>query len=130
MLKAGDRAPGFTLSDVGGRQVSLEQLLAEGTILLAFYKNSCPTCQFTMPWLNRVAPSESVRVYGVSQDDARATTEFVRNYQLQFPALIDDAASGYAASNAYQLTHVPTMFLVDQDARIVWASTGFNRSDL
>ncbi|BDG10810.1 hypothetical protein AMPC_39230 [Anaeromyxobacter paludicola] len=36
-LKAGDKAPDFTLPDTEGRPVTLSKLLAEGPVILAFY---------------------------------------------------------------------------------------------
>ena len=37
-LKAGQRAPGFTLADLRGNQVSLAQLRADGPVALIFYR--------------------------------------------------------------------------------------------
>ncbi len=36
-LKAGDRAPDFTLPDTDGRPVTLSKLLQGGPVILAFY---------------------------------------------------------------------------------------------
>ena len=36
-LKVGDRAPDFTLSDEHGQQVTLSNLLAKGSVILAFF---------------------------------------------------------------------------------------------
>ncbi len=36
-LKAGDRAPDFTLSDTDGRQVTLSKELARGPVMLFFF---------------------------------------------------------------------------------------------
>jgi hypothetical protein len=46
------------------------------------------------------------------------------------PTLIDPAADGYPASDAFGLTHVPTLFLVQPDGVITWDSVGFVRIDL
>jgi hypothetical protein len=37
-LKAGQRAPDFTLPDMAGNQVTLAQLCAEGPLALIFYR--------------------------------------------------------------------------------------------
>lgn len=39
-LREGDRAPAFTLPDVVGRPVSLDSLLAQGPVVLTFYRGS------------------------------------------------------------------------------------------
>jgi thioredoxin-dependent peroxiredoxin len=36
-LKAGDKAPDFTLPDTDGKPISLSKLLSEGPVVLAFY---------------------------------------------------------------------------------------------
>ena len=36
-LKVGDKAPPFTLTDTGGKPVSLQALLARGPVILAFF---------------------------------------------------------------------------------------------
>jgi cytochrome oxidase Cu insertion factor (SCO1/SenC/PrrC family) len=37
-LKAGDRAPGFTLPDQQGQMVSSSELLGKGPLVLSFYR--------------------------------------------------------------------------------------------
>lgn len=37
-LKAGDKAPSFSLPNVNGEMVSLEELLARGPVVLNFYR--------------------------------------------------------------------------------------------
>jgi peroxiredoxin len=128
MLKPGDKAPEFTLPDMNGARRALADLISGGPALLAFYKVTCPTCQFTMPFLERA--EGRVAVYGISQDNASLTADFLSRYGLSFPTLLDASAEGYAASNAYKLTHVPTMYVVEHDRQISWASTGFVRAEL
>ena len=44
-LQAGDRAPSFTLPDADGAPTSLDEALAEGPVVLTFYRGSwCPYC--------------------------------------------------------------------------------------
>lgn len=127
MLQAGEHAPAFSLSDLEGNVRHLGDLTASGPVLLAFFKISCPTCQFTLPFLNRVS---GLRVFGISQNDAEGTRGFIEGFGIDYPVLLDDPESGYKASNAYGLTHVPSLFLVDPGGRIEWASNGFHRGDL
>ncbi len=66
---------------------------------------------------------------GISQDDARSTAKFAEEYGVTFPILIDDE-KGYAVSNAYGLSSVPTIFLIDTDGTVKVSSVGFDRKDL
>ena len=130
MLKPGQNAPEFQLTDEQGQIKSLTDRLTGGPVLLAFFKNSCPTCQYTFPYLDRLYRETGVPVLGVSQDSAAATSEFNRTYGITFPTLLDTAESGYPVSNAYKITHVPSLFLVEADGRISLSDSGFSRSAL
>jgi peroxiredoxin len=132
-LTAGQRAPDFRLEDLHGVQKSLSELLPAGPVFLAFFKVSCPTCQYTLPFLERIYRSladGNARFIAVSQDDAEATREFHKEVGITMPTLLDSARQGYPASNAYGLAYVPSMFLVERDGTISWSLVGFNRKEL
>jgi peroxiredoxin len=130
-LPAGKPAPDFTLPGAGGEEFSLHSALANGPVVAAFFKVSCPVCQFTLPFLERLSKAcgnDRVAFWGISQDDARETREFCQEFGLSFPALVD--AQGYPVSNSYGLTHVPTIFLIAPDGKIRISSDGFSRASL
>jgi peroxiredoxin len=131
MLEVGKRAPQFSLKALDGKQYSLDSLLARGPVVAAFFKISCPVCQFTFPFLQRLSErfaGQNISIIGISQDDSRNTKEFNREYGVTFPTLIDD--NGYSASNAYGLTNVPTIFLIDSNGVIKVSSSGFDKAAL
>jgi peroxiredoxin len=110
--------------------VGLADRAAERPVLLAFFKVTCPTCQFAAPYLERLAQSGRITLLGVSQDNEEKTTRFNQTFGVTFETLIDPAAERYAVSRAYQLTNVPTLYLVEPgDRRITLASHGFSEAD-
>jgi peroxiredoxin len=130
-IAAGHVAPGFTLKSPDGKEYALGQLLEKGPAVVAFFKISCPVCQFTFPYLQRLAErysGDSATVIGISQDDARSTKEFNREYGVTFPTLLDEP--GYPVSNAYGLTMVPTIFLIEPDGKVKISCMGFDKGDL
>ena len=130
-IAVGQVAPGFTLKSLDGKEYALGKLLEKGPVVVAFFKISCPVCQFTFPYLQRLAErhaGDSATVISVSQDDARGTTEFNREYSVKFPTLLDEPS--YPVSNAYGLTMVPTIFLIDPDGKVKISCMGFDRADL
>ncbi|HUJ20243.1 MAG TPA: TlpA disulfide reductase family protein [Bryobacteraceae bacterium] len=132
-LTAGQHAPDFKLKDLDGGERRLADLLPAGPVLLAFFKVSCPTCQFTLPFLDRIhrgGAGSAARMFVISQDDAEVTREFHKEFGITMPTLLDAAQGGYPASNAYGLAYVPTMFLIERDGTISWSLTGFNRKEL
>jgi len=131
-IVAGNTAPGFSLKALDNKEYSLNKLLERGPVVAAFFKISCPVCQFTFPFLERLYKrygSDSVTFLGISQDDARSTSRFTKEYGITFPIVIDDE-NGYVASNAYGLTNVPTIFLIDTHAIVKVSSMGFDKKDL
>jgi peroxiredoxin len=131
-IVAGNIAPGFSLNSLDNKEYSLHSLMERGPVVAAFFKISCPVCQFTFPFLERLHKrygGDRVTFIGVSQDDARDTANFAKEYGITFPILLDDE-DGYLVSNAYGLTSVPTIFLIDNDGTVKVSSMGFDRRDL
>ncbi len=132
-LNAGQTAPGFSLKGLDGNGYSPEELLRRGPVLAAFFKISCPVCQFTFPFLQRLYErygSEDATFLGISQDDAKATAGFAKQYGITFPMALDEKEKGYPASNAYGLTNVPTVFLIEPEGIVRVSSMGFVKNDL
>jgi peroxiredoxin len=130
-IVAGSIAPGFSLQSLGQKEVSLRTLLERGPVVAAFFKVSCPVCQFTFPFLERLHKrygSGGATFLGISQDDARATKSFASEYGVTFPLVLD--TDGYPVSNAYGLTNVPTVFLIEPDGKVKVSSMGFDKKDL
>jgi peroxiredoxin len=130
-IAAGNAAPDFSLRGLDGAEHSLGALLKRGPVVLAFFKVSCPVCQFTFPFLERLFlryGGAAAAFLGISQDDARATRKFAEQYGVTFPILLDE--KNYAVSNAYGLTTVPTIFLVDTDGIVKFAGTSFDKNFL
>ena len=125
--------PQILEEDVQVLETVLGELLTHGPVFLAFFKISCPTCQYTLPYLERMFQGRAkggASMFAVSQDDAKATREFHQEFGITMPTLLDSARFGYPASNAYGLAHVPSMFFVERDGNISWSSVGFVRKDL
>jgi peroxiredoxin len=130
-IVAGNIAPGFSLKGLDGREYALGALLERGPVVAAFFKISCPVCQFTFPFLERLYKrygEDGVTVVGISQDETRSTKEFAAEYGLTFPIALD--ADGYLVSNSYGLTNVPTIFLIETDRSVKVSSNGFDKKDL
>lgn len=131
-LPTGTKAPDFLLSALDGTKLSLQGALKKGPVLAAFFKVSCPTCQYTFPYLERLNKAhgdKKITLIGISQNNAADTTAFVKEYGVTFRVLLDDP-NGYAVSNAYGLTNVPTLFLIRQDGTIEITSVGWLKNEV
>ncbi|MBI3448816.1 MAG: TlpA family protein disulfide reductase [Acidobacteria bacterium] len=106
--QAGERAPEISLPGIPE---------GCGHLLVVFYKDTCPTCQYTMPFVERIhrelAPRGG-RIVAIAQDDAARTKAFAETFGITMPVLVD--APDYAASTAYGLQIVPSVFVVETPA--------------
>jgi len=129
MLRAGTKAPAFTLDDGAGGKRSLAGILERGAALVALYKVGCPVCQLTFPFLDRMAKG-SLQVIGISQDNQRDTEKFRKSYAPQMAMLYDRDRDGYPASNAFGISHVPSIFLIEPDGTISKSWEGFVKREM
>jgi len=129
MLSPGSQAQPFTLKDLDGAAHSLTEFLAHGPVLVALYKISCPVCQMTLPFLNRIS-SGAIQIVPISQDDASGTRRFQSKFGVITPTLLDSEEENYPVSNAFGITHVPSLFLIESNRVISFVSEGFVKSDL
>ena len=130
-LAPGKSAPDFALDTLDGKKFSLQDALDRGPVVAAFFKVSCPTCQYTFPYLERLYKAygnKNVILVGVSQNDKKDTAAFVREYGITFPILLDDIRT-YSVSNAFGLTNVPTTFWIARDGEIEICSVGWVKND-
>ena len=99
-------------------------------MLLVFFKVTCPVCQLTMPFLERLHARRTLPVCGISQNDAADTREFNSYFGVTFPTLLDSEDEDFPVSNAYGISSVPSMFLVEPDGTISRVIEGWNKMDM
>ena len=150
-LHAGDTAPDFALPDQSGRIVSLLELLADGPVVLTFFRGGwCPFCTIALRALARIRPElrrQGAEVVAISPQTKGNALDTAERNGLAFPILADH---GNAVARRYglvwelgpemqaiyqRLGHplpringtnewtlpVPAGFVVGRDGRIVYA---------
>lgn len=119
---SGDVAPEFTLSDIHGDSVSLSDF--EGQVLLIdFWATWCAPCREEIPMLtelHRTYGERGFTLLAISDENAELIAEFVAEYGVPYLNLVDPGE----VSREYQVTSLPTAFLVDREGRIVEAFRG------
>ena len=110
MLKAGDQAPQFTLTDSQGKRVSLGDFAGRHVILYFYPADDTPgctkeACGFRDAWDDLRALG--VEVLGVSGDDAESHRRFAAKYRLPFTLL---SYPGHEVMRAYGAYGEKTMY--------------------
>ncbi len=130
-LTIGKEAPVFELVGVDGNKYNLNHTLTHSPILLIFFKVSCPTCQFTLPFVERLYRQIRERggqIWGISQDNPEESRKFAQKFGISFPILVDEKP--YPVSRQYGLKFVPTLFLIDKERGVRVTGDGFSKADL
>jgi peroxiredoxin Q/BCP len=91
-MNEGDVAPDFTLTDAGGKKVSLSDFRGRDVILYFYPKDDTPgctkeACGFRDAWSD--LKERGAVVLGVSGDDAASHEVFAAKYRLPFTLLSD-----------------------------------------
>jgi len=132
-LGKGVSAPNFTLPDLAGKMVSLDDYKGK-VVLLNIWATWCPPCVEEMPSMEKLyreLKNEGFEILAISVDVSGAETviPFMKKHKLSFPALTDTIG---AIKRLYQTTGVPESFVIDKGGIIVekiigprdWASPG------
>ena len=130
-VTVGQSAPTFELMGMDGQFYSLTEGLMRGPLLAAFFKVTCPTCQLTLPFVERLHQQfrgQALQVWGVSQDTVRDSKRFAEHFGVSFPILIDEEP--YETSQEYGLVYVPTLFLISPEGQVQVSTHGFSKNDL
>ena len=129
MLNINDIVPDFSLPRLTNGKDQLYSNDGRLTFLV-FYKFSCPTCQLSLPYINKIyeAYGNDVRFIAIAQDNAEKTQQFINDYRLTLPILLDE--SPYPVSRQYQLVSVPSIFVINSDHTIRYAGEGFVKQEL
>jgi len=92
-LKAGDRAPAFALADQDGKTRTLAELLAQGPVVITFYRGVwCPYCNMDLEAMEAVAAkvrAAGANLVAISPQTAANSRKAQNDHKLSFPVLGD-----------------------------------------
>lgn len=147
----GAKVPSAHAQDLQGRDVSIEELVSKGPLLLAFYRGGwCPYCNFEIRALTQAFPEyqkRGVLPVAVSVDRIEEAARTNAVYHIPFPVLSDPELSfirGFHVENqvddatiekmrsfgvdldgysgkAHHTIAIPALFLIDRQGIVRWA---------
>jgi peroxiredoxin len=128
MLPLGADAPEFSLPDVMGGTVSLQDFTGQPALLVIFLCNHCPFVKHVADQLAALAreyQQRGVAVVGINSNDAAAypddspeqMREEVASRGYTFPYLYDESQQ---VAHAYRAACTPDFFVFDADRKLVY----------
>lgn len=114
----GSPAPLFTLKDINGKEVSLNDFKGK-VILVNFWATWCKPCQEEMDDLESAYKKNNdngLVILGVDvREEKKDVLEFLKRYKVSYPILMD--FDGKVVKD-YQVMGVPTTYFIDRDGII------------
>lgn len=123
-MAVGQEVKDFTLTDINGDVVNLYNTVSPYTLVL-FWHTECNHCQALMKMLPVLAQKDyfrdhQIKIIGISIDEDRAKwEEFSRTYTLDWTNAYSDNGFHSELAGDYNLFATPSMFLLDENHRII-----------
>lgn len=119
LVKAGDKAPDFVLTDLDGQQHRLSDYEGQG-VFLNFWGTWCKPCEKEMPYMENQYhefKDQGVQTIAVNVGESDfQVRNFAEEYNLSFPVVRDAQRDVY---DAYSIGTLPTTLLISPEGEVV-----------
>jgi len=108
----------FTLTDLHGKAWALKDLRGQ-VVLVNMWATWCPPCRSEMPDLDSIYKrfkKDGLIVLAITDEDASKARQFVDEYRLGFPILLDPDKSVH---KQYTIEGLPRSFVYDREGKLV-----------
>lgn len=120
----GDKAPDFSLKDINGNTISLENYRGK-VIFLNFWASWCQYCQDEFNMLKTEYPKykdRNIEIVTVNvMENIEVVKAFKQKFGLDFPILLDEKGE---VTKKYYITSIPTTYIIDGNGIIMDIHTG------
>jgi thiol-disulfide isomerase/thioredoxin len=122
----GKSAPGFTLKDLGGKNVSLADYKGHA-VVVNFWATYCGPCKLEMPWFEQLQSkykNQGLVILGINQDEGMTQRDVriaAMHVGVSYPILMPEPA----VSKEYGgVDYLPETFYVDRDGKVLLQTAG------
>lgn len=128
-LEVGDPAPPFVNPDLGKQFVWSKNYLAKGWVVVDFFATDCAGCKKELPILEQLLSDFAdtgltIFVLATDAEGGSVVEPYFRKNPTNLTILVDRYQ---VAVKKYQVTEIPSLFLVDPLGNIVFKEVGFQQ---
>lgn len=123
-LELGVMAPFWTLTDIYGETISLQDFTKEN-VLLVFFSPQCPACIEMIPTIKNISENIDMQMVMISNGSIEENQRLVTEAELDFPVLSWEDR----IAQDYKIPGTPFFYVINSDFEIINAGF-FTSSDL
>jgi len=132
LVKVGDTAPDFTITEAGGNTYKLSDLRGK-VVMLQFTASWCGVCRKEMPFIEKEiwlpGKKQGLVVIGIDRDEPEATVKkFATDMKITYPLALDPGA-GIFALFAEKEAGVTGNVIIDRNGKIIFLTRLFEREE-
>lgn len=131
MLRVGDKAPLFEVSDVFGNRLSLGDKVGKNVIVLVFWSVYCDPCRASMPAFNEVYRryrEKGLDFLTINMDGEEMTDAiraFLADEDIELTVLLDEPEGDFLKiADPYGVQGTPTIYIIGRNGRIAFGKVG------
>ena len=133
-------APDFKALNLNGDEISLESLKGK-TVVLDFWATWCGPCKDSFPGMQKVLNKYQddqdvvflfVDTFEKGENRIKSVSSFIEKEGYTFNVLIDpynDDKSQYHIAESYNVSGIPTKFIIDKNSNIRFKDVGYSGSE-
>lgn len=130
VVKAGDMAPDFKITEAGGKSYKLSDLKGK-VVMLQFTASWCSVCRTEMPFIEKEIWQEKKNndfaLIGIDRDEAEdKVIRFRKDMAISYPLALDPGADIFGLF-AVKEAGVTRNVIIDRSGRIIFLTRLFDR---
>lgn len=131
LVQINEVAPQFSITTSEGKVVNLSDYKGK-VVLINFFATWCGPCMQEMPFIekdiwNKLKNNKNFTILSIGRDHSQEEINaFIQKKKFTFPIYAD---KGKAIYNLFATKYIPRNYLIDQNGKVVYTSTGFSTEE-